>query len=165
VKDLARGPEAYLEMWERASGVPAAHCQPARLRFNSRRLGRLRLGAQWPDVLRAAGQPQSRPRRVWRYCVNAKPNRVAKSARVVAVLTPSGRLAVVASTARQHRRRHIGRGASAKRLHTKKRRGIVVRRASRRSWYVYGIRHGRVRYVALVAKGVKGRRYLRLAGL
>ena len=160
VKDMARGPEAYLQMWERASGVPVRHCQAARLRFGAKRLGQIRLRATWQALLRSAGQPDRRPARVWRYCVNAKPNRVARSARVTAVLTPSGRVGLVASTARQHRFRHIGRGASARRLGTAKRRGIV-----KRGRVVYGIRGGRVRYVALIARGVNARRYLRLAGL
>jgi len=74
-------------------------------------------------------------------------------------------VALIASNARQHRRRHIGRGASARRLGTTKRRGLVIRRASARSSYVYGVRKGRVTYVALVAKGVGVKRYLKLAGL
>ena len=30
VDDLGRGAEAYLQMWERAVGVPATRCQPSR---------------------------------------------------------------------------------------------------------------------------------------
>jgi microsomal dipeptidase-like Zn-dependent dipeptidase len=160
VKDMARGPEAYLQMWERANGVPMNRCQPARLRFTRSRLGHLRLGASWPDLLRSAGQPASRPKRVWRWCANAKTNKKPRRAKVLAVLTPAGKVGMIASTGPQHRRNRIGRGASARRLHASKRRGIV-----RRGRFAYGIRKGRVAYVALVGKGVSAKRYLKLAGL
>ena len=90
------------------------------------------------------------------------PKRVNKKppTKVVAVLTPRGKVGLIASTGPQHRFRRIARGASARRLHTTKRRGIV-----RRGRFVYGIRKGRVTYVALVAKGVKAKRYLKLAKL
>ena len=62
--DLERGPEAYLQMWERASGVPrigdgclvpgsAARVEP---------------GLPAAEVLRVAGQPQRRTARAFVYC-------------------------------------------------------------------------------------------------
>jgi hypothetical protein len=159
VNDMGRGPEAYLQMWERANGVPVNACQPARLRFNRKRLGKIRLGATWPALLRSAGQPASRPARVWRWCANAKTNKKPPT-KVLAVLTPRGKVGMIATTGPQHRWKRIGRGASARRLGTAKRSGIV-----RRGSFVYGIRKGRVAYVALVAKGVNAKRYLKLAGL
>ena len=60
---MFRGAEAYLEMWERAYGVPATHCLSA---AQARRIG-LREG--YESVLRAAGQPLSRPGRSYQYCL------------------------------------------------------------------------------------------------
>jgi hypothetical protein len=60
VDDLARGAEAYLQMWERAVGVPATRCGPARARATRRGLGRVRLRAGATALLRRAGQPRRR---------------------------------------------------------------------------------------------------------
>ena len=38
--DMFQGAEAYLETWERADGVPATSCLPARARFSASGLGR-----------------------------------------------------------------------------------------------------------------------------
>ena len=56
VRDMLRGPEAYLQMWERANGVPA---RP--------RPRRARTGMTARRLLRAAGQPRVRGARRWRY--------------------------------------------------------------------------------------------------
>ena len=169
VKDLSRGPEAYLQMWERAEGVPVAHCQAARAPFTPAGLGQMRLGAGSDTLLRSAGQPDQRPGRAWRYCVQG---RSPASSAVVTVLTPGGSLALVASSARGHRARGIGPGGSVRRLGTPRRfkRGIVVRRAGAHSSYVYGVRGGRVRWVAVATRAAGTRAaqlkpYLRLAGL
>ena len=67
VHDMLRGPEAYLEMWERAYGVPKV----ARPR-------RARAGLTVRALLMRAGQPRARGARVWRY---ADGTRVSLSAR------------------------------------------------------------------------------------
>jgi microsomal dipeptidase-like Zn-dependent dipeptidase len=56
VRDMLRGPEAYLQMWERAVGVPSAP-----------RPERARVGMSARRLLRAAGQPRVRGARAWRY--------------------------------------------------------------------------------------------------
>ncbi len=63
VDDLARGSEAYLQMWERAVGVPRERCQPARSRA-------IRRGMTAEALLRAAGQPRARTGRrfAYRHC-------------------------------------------------------------------------------------------------
>jgi microsomal dipeptidase-like Zn-dependent dipeptidase len=205
VADMARGAEAYLQMWERAVGVPGPSCRAARARFTRRGLGRLRLGMASGALLRRAGQPQRRPGRAWSWCVRGERNRDAKA---VAVLSPEGRVALVASTARGHRARGIGRGAKAGRTRraaasrsgaaasrsgaAAPRSGAAARRprlrvrtaagpAARRSRlrvrpagggrrFVYGVRRGRVRFVAVASRGVASdrkrlRAHLRLAGL
>ncbi len=62
--DMFHGAEAYLEMWERAYGVPGERCRPAPGLGAS-----LRLGDTTTRALYRAGQPLSRPGRTYRYCV------------------------------------------------------------------------------------------------
>jgi hypothetical protein len=63
MKDMFNGAEAYLEMWERAYGVPTRHCQSAKALGTS-----LRLGDTPRRALYRAGQPASRVGRSYRYC-------------------------------------------------------------------------------------------------
>ena len=62
VDDLGRGAEAYLQMWERARGIPPTRCQPAKGRATRRGLTRVRIGAGADALLRRAGQPATRKR-------------------------------------------------------------------------------------------------------
>ncbi len=55
VRDMRRGPEAYLQMWERAYGVPPSLAARPRVGWTAGRL------------LRRSGQPRVRGARVWRY--------------------------------------------------------------------------------------------------
>jgi hypothetical protein len=69
VDDLARGPEAYLQMWERAYGVQGNACtglsQPlARATFTSK----VRNGMTDWQVLQAVGQPDRRLGSTFSYC-------------------------------------------------------------------------------------------------
>ena len=170
VNDMARGAEAYLQMWERAVGVPGPRCRAARARLTGRGLGRLRLGATSGRLLRRAGQPARRPGRAWRWCVRGKPNRRAHA---MAVLTRAGRVGLVASTARGHRAGGLGRGMRASRLRASTKRfgpGLRVRRAGAGARFVYGVRRGRVRFVAVASRPLASSRrrvraHLRLAGL
>jgi hypothetical protein len=59
--DMFRGAEAYLEMWERAYGVPAASCLAPS--------AAVRHGATSKSVLYALGQPAARVGWSYRYCV------------------------------------------------------------------------------------------------
>ena len=98
VDDLGRGAEAYLQMWERADGVPPTRCQPAKGRATRRGLTRVRLGARRGALLRRAGQPRTRGR-TWTWCT------VGGKARIAAVLIPGGRVTTVGSTAPRPRAR------------------------------------------------------------
>ena len=62
VADLARGSEAYLQMWERALGVPGPGCRDAA------DLAGLRAGMNPEEVLRTAGQPRQRTGARFTYC-------------------------------------------------------------------------------------------------
>ncbi len=95
MKDMFNGAEAYLEMWERAYGVAATHCQAPDA------LGRsLRLGDTPERALYRAGQPASRPGRAFRYCV-------AGGGRAALVFGRTGRAVLAATTAR---RAHSAKG-------------------------------------------------------
>jgi len=72
VKDMERGPEAYLQMWERADGItPNACTTPANLRTPAYFRTHLATGTDWWDVLRTAGQPDRRIDRQFSYCTTA----------------------------------------------------------------------------------------------
>jgi hypothetical protein len=72
VKDMERGPEAYLQMWERAYGVaPNACTNPATLRTPAYFRTRLAAGTDWWTVLKTVGQPDRRLDRQFRYCTTA----------------------------------------------------------------------------------------------
>ncbi len=169
VNDLVRGPEAYLQMWERAVGVqPSSACRQARLRFGPAGLGLVKIATPAEEVLRGAGQPVRRVGRAWRYCVSG---RAQGSVRVV--FTPSGRSGLIVSTAPRHRIGGVGRGSRAASLRGARilRPGLMVRDAGRGKRYLFGVSAAsRVRYVGLAAASVARdarelRRELRLAGV
>lgn len=133
-RDMWDGAEAYLEMWERADGIKAPGCSAAGARIP----GALRLGTGWRTLLRRAGQPQQRTR-AWSWCVRGPGNARAAD---VAVLSRSGQVELVGSTARGRR----GVGARSPRD------GIAVRGTR-----VTVARSGRVRAVAVASPAVAGR--------
>ena len=176
-RDMWRGAEAYIQMWERAVGVPAPGCRSASGAIGRRGRGALRLGARWRALLSRAGQPQARGR-AWSWCVRGKRNSRAAD---VAVLGRGGRVGLVASRARGRvaggvavgaragalkagarpvgGRRALkaatGVGAEARAL-AASRRGVFVRRAGRSS-FVYAVRGGRVRAVGVATRALARR--------
>jgi hypothetical protein len=60
IDDMQRGPEAYLEMWERGYGVPGNPCRPDVPDLTATRLSSLKAGITPRQVLFALGQPASR---------------------------------------------------------------------------------------------------------
>jgi hypothetical protein len=149
--DMFQGAEAYLETWERADGVPAMSCLPAQARFSKAGLGRaLRLGDTAQAALFRAGQPLARPGRSFRYCVRGPSGRVA---RTTSVFSATGKVALIATTARADRANGIATGATTARLKrgaTRLAPGVWVgRKLAGGARYVYGVRDGKVRYVAV----------------
>ena len=66
--DMARGAEAYLQMWERAEGISNDACRdPDAAKLDTEVLG-LAIGSTVEEVLRAAGQPHSRLGDEFVYC-------------------------------------------------------------------------------------------------
>jgi hypothetical protein len=69
VEDMARGSEAYLQMWERAYGVaPNACTTPSSARPASFFHTNLPAGTDWWTVVQRAGQPDRRIDRTFSYC-------------------------------------------------------------------------------------------------
>jgi hypothetical protein len=173
VEDMARGAESYLQMWERAVGVPSTVCRGAHLGFNARGLGGIELGANVERLLRTATQPQHRAPRTFEWCVEGKSGRAV--GKTVAVLTPEGTVGLAASSARTHVAKGVHAGTRAKRARRKTRafgKGVRVRRASKgsRAKLVYVMKGKRVRYVAVASPAAAKdratlRSYLNLAGL
>src|SRR4051812_37580317 len=160
VTDLSKGPEAYLQMWERAEGVAPQRCQPARVRISANGIGRVPVGKGWEDVLRSAGQPVERPGRVWSYCLQQRDKRPAGALK--AVFTQAGTASLVATTGPEQEAGGIGTGDRVPRGLRSLGRG--VKRSGR---FLYGVRKGRVSFVAVTSpSGLRtARAPLKLAGL
>ena len=168
VKDMARGPEAYLQTWERAVGVARRRCQPARSEISRRGIGHVRLGASTRRVLFGAGQPKRRAGRVYRYCLDRRGKR--RRGRMAAVFTPAGRVALIFSSGPNQRVGRVGPGTAPPRRARRLGDGLRMRRAGRRAAYVFGVEDGRVKFVALASRAVarserRLRAHLRLAGV
>ena len=173
IEDMAGATDAYLETWERAVGVPDRACERRRGRFTSKGYRKVRIKANPVKLLKRAGQPEERPKRSYRYCVNGKKN---KRAEVAAVFTKGAkpRVGLVASDARTHRIGGIHPGGNAGNLTPKAKklgRGVFVQKAGRKNrTYVFGVKRGRIKFVGVasrnVAKSKKNLRpYLKFAGL
>jgi hypothetical protein len=68
-EDLEMGPEAYLEMWERAWGIAASACGYDVPDITDARIGALHSGMTTREVLTALGQPSSRIGGTFTYCM------------------------------------------------------------------------------------------------
>jgi arylsulfatase A-like enzyme len=138
--------------------APPAPCLRGRLLVRGGALGPLRLGAPSAALLRRAGSPRRVNRRAWRYC--ARPGGAHR-----VVLSRDGRAALIVSSAPVRGTRGVSRGTSVVRLraaypraHPLSRGLLAARRGSR---LVFGVRGGRVRFVALA----RDRRALRVVRL
>jgi hypothetical protein len=154
-RDMWNGAEAYLEMWERADGIPGPGCRTAGSPVTTRGIGPLRVGDDWETLLRSAGQPQLRGR-AWAWCVRGTANLRAAD---VAVLSPAGQVELVGSTARGRAAGGIAVTKPASRLRRTARSiggGMFVRR-TRRARYVYAVRRGRVWAVGVAAMSLTRR--------
>jgi hypothetical protein len=89
VHDMTRGPEAYLQMWERATGIAPNACHSEAGGVDRAKLQALAAGTSNEDVLKQVGQPDSRIGYEYRYCV-ANPGHAPGHA--AAVFDSSGRL-------------------------------------------------------------------------
>jgi hypothetical protein len=150
--DMFRGAEGYLEMWERAWGVPATSCKAARGTFTANGLGAmLHLGETNVAALLSAGQPVSRPGTSYRYCLNGS------TAPLTAVFDAHQRIAMIATTAPGYGVAGIRPGERLARLSGAIHRvapGVFAGpRLAGGARYIVGSSSGRVRFVALAAAG------------
>ena len=70
VRDMELGPEAYLQMWERAIGIAPDACRSDIPDLTDDRFDRLSRGMTYRQVLRELGQPSSRTSSTFTYCVS-----------------------------------------------------------------------------------------------
>jgi hypothetical protein len=89
VQDMTRGPEAYLQMWERANGVTNDGCRDPRALRRAAVLRSLPRGASATYVLRHAGQPHTRLDDTFGYCARS---RSGSTVRISVVFGPGGHL-------------------------------------------------------------------------
>src|SRR4051812_20128271 len=139
--DMLDGAEAYLEMWERATGSGSNGCRTAGSPVTPAGLGPIHLRDGWEALLKRAKQPQQRTS-AWTWCVRGTANRRRAD---VAVLDSGGSVQLVGSTAHGRLAGGIPVDGSAKRLRGVARRagtGVFVRR-TRKASYVYVVRRGK----------------------
>jgi hypothetical protein len=67
-RDLTRGPEAYLQMWERAIGIQGDSCRRDVPDLTGHDVGAIRAGMRPEQVLATVGQPHQRHGRTFSYC-------------------------------------------------------------------------------------------------
>jgi len=90
LEDISRGPEAYLQMWERAEGIKPDSCRNPSLRRQVSAVSRLiHPGMSTRAVLEAVGQPYTRLGRTFGFC--AKDPRHS-SVRMTVTFTPGGKV-------------------------------------------------------------------------
>ena len=152
VKDLSRGSEAYLQMWERAVGVAPEKCLRKNAKLSGRGLGKVRLGDSAKRALKSAGQPDRRVGRLYRYCVAGK-----RGGEAVAVFTKRGKVGLVVSAAPGHRAGAVAVGDRTSKLARAKRLAGNVAKSGR---FVYRTRGGKVAAVAVASGGASKRQIL-----
>ena len=169
-EDLARGAEAYLQMWERALGVRGSAAGPGAdgcgAAASARPCGSASVQG---DPLRA-GQPERRFR-AWKWCVRQHPG--ARKRKVVGVFNKHRRLALILSNVPAVRAGRVHRGSPAARLPESAApfgNGIWVRRLSRERSLVFVVRGGKVSSLGVAGTYVVRnvpilRHHLRLAGV
>jgi hypothetical protein len=69
IEDMSQGPEAYLQMWERAIGIAPDACRGDVADLTEGDLAKLRPGMTPEQVLRTLGQPSARQNSTFTYCL------------------------------------------------------------------------------------------------
>jgi hypothetical protein len=171
--DLMSGAEAYLQTWERAIGVPGPSSGPASAgglgatclatpkRLSRSGFGPLQLGRTAQQTLFAAGQPQQRLNRSFRWCSTRAKAKGAQEAAVAIVFDAGGKAVFVATTVAGK-----GKPKRAKKLG----RGLFVVRKGSGGDRIWGYRKGKLQFRAvatprLAAKAGRLRAALRESGL
>jgi hypothetical protein len=154
-----------------AGAACSSACLSRRSPIGPRNIGRVRLGYTRGRLLRLPVTPPRRTRRAFQYCVKGAGGRVTA---VFSSRSKRGKVRLVTTTARRHGNRGLGVGSRASRFRRAyPNRRLVTKgiyRARKGSRRLFGVRRGRVRFIAVADKGLARRprslrRYLRLAGL
>lgn len=154
LKDMGRGAEAYLQMWERTYGIGERRCGGwAKQDFDQRGLDRLRLGARPRKTLRRAGQPHKRSRS-WRWCGSRD-----GAEEVVARFDgagPNARVGLVLSTLESHSADGVAPGDRAGELEGASRLapGIRANETAGGRLFAYGVKGGRITWVAVAERSL-----------
>jgi hypothetical protein len=144
--DLMSGAEAYLQTWERAIGVPGptgvsgSTCLTTPRRLSRSGSGPLELGLTPEQTLLAAGQPQQRVNRSFRWCSMRAKARGAQEAGVAVVFGAGEKASFVATTTAGK-----GKPKRAKKLG----RGLFVVRKGPGGDRVWAYRKGKLRFRAV----------------
>jgi hypothetical protein len=85
IEDMLRGPEAYLQMWERAVGIAPDACRSDVEDLKKADIKSLETGMDSEQVLRALGQPNARTGSAFEYCLD-------KGRTATLTFTPEGSL-------------------------------------------------------------------------
>jgi hypothetical protein len=157
-----------------AGGHPAAaapgrarRCLPRRAAIRQRGVAGVRLGMKRKGLARRLPAPRRATARSWRWCV-------AGGGAVSAAFSRAGRVVLVATTAPRHRVRNVSprsRVARLRRAYPHRRAiGRALVRPTVHSRRIFGVRGGKVRYVAVSSRRAIDRlellrRYLRAAGM
>jgi hypothetical protein len=89
-EDISRGPEAYLQMWERAEGIKPDSCRNPSLRRHVSAVSRLiHPGMSTREVMNAVGQPYTRLGRTFGFCAKDKGH---PTVRMTVTFTPGGKV-------------------------------------------------------------------------
>ena len=137
----------------RATTCPAPRsCLARRSPIGPRNIGRIRLGLTRSRLARRIG-PSRRGRLVTRWCVKRSRGRVSA---VFGSRSARSRALLVATTARGHGNRRVRPGSSARALRRAyprlRRIGRGVFRANPSSPRLFGVRRGRVRFIAVASR-------------
>lgn len=172
IEDMANGTDSYLEMWERAVGVPGRSCLKRRGRVRAKGYRSIKVNLDPVELLKRAGQPQGRPNRSYRYCVKGRKNNEAK---LSAVFTDSAepQVGLVLTNARTHRIRGVHPGGNAAMVPfdaVERGRGVYVQKIrGKKQRFVFGVKRGKVKFVGVgTRKATKSKKslkpYLKLGG-
>jgi hypothetical protein len=153
-------------VWPSAKAGPG--CLARRAPIGPRNIGRVRIGMTKARMLAKLPAPRKRGKHAWRWCVKGG------KGKVTAAFGKHGRVALVATTAPRHGNRKIHPGIGRRALRRAYPRGRSVGRAIVRanptSPRLFGVRRGKVTYVAVasrktIARPKTLRRYLLFAGV
>jgi hypothetical protein len=156
------------DVWPTASSAGRTGCLARRAPIGPQNIGRVQLGLTRKALLRRVPAPRRRTKHSWRWCVKGGKGTVS------AAFDRKGRVALVTTTAPHHGNRRIHPGTTTRALSHAYPRGRAVGRAllraNPRSPRLFGIRRGKVRYVAVTSRRTIARHrtlvaYLRYAGV